>query len=141
MDVLHDFATVREAIEFSATLRLPRTVEEAARAAFVDEILAMLELAPLAGRMIGALGATGALSASERKRVSIGIELAANPAILFCDEPSTGLDARSAAVVVRVLKRIAASGRAVISTIHQPSGDVAALFDDVMILAPGGRTA
>jgi ABC-type multidrug transport system ATPase subunit len=59
----------------------------------------------------------------ERKRVTIGVELVANPSVLFLDEPTTGLDARAALLVMRTVKRIAAGGRSVICTIHQPRYD------------------
>lgn len=56
----------------------------------------------------------------ERKRLTIGVELVANPSVLFLDEPTTGLDARAAMLVMRTVKRIADGGRSVICTIHQP---------------------
>lgn len=71
---------VREAIEFSAALRLPNTVTAEVRARFVDQILDDLELTPLAGRQIGDEINSG-LSPGELKRVTIGVELAANPSV------------------------------------------------------------
>lgn len=86
--------TVRECLEFSASLRLPRTVSAATRAAFVCEILDELELTAIAERQVGDSNIPG-LSPSEMKRVTIGVELAANPPILFLS-PLRTHDARHA---------------------------------------------
>jgi ABC-type multidrug transport system ATPase subunit/ABC-type multidrug transport system permease subunit len=134
-DIHADQSTVREALEFSATLRLPKSVTATERANFVAQILTLLELNPLAGR------STDSLSQGERKRLTIGVELTANPSILFADEPTTGLDARAAAIVVRVMKRIAATGRTIVATIHQPSAEVFFSFDQLLVLVPGGTQA
>jgi ABC-type taurine transport system ATPase subunit len=79
--------TVREAIEFSAKLRLPSSVSDDARARFVELLLDELELRALAHRIIGDANVEG-LSPGELKRLTIAVEMAANPALLFLDEPS-----------------------------------------------------
>ncbi len=79
------------------------------------------------------------MSFEQRKRVSIAVELAANPSILFLDEPTTGLDARSAEVVIRNIRTIANSGRTVVCTIHQPSPRVFYHFDKLLLLKRGGK--
>jgi ABC-type multidrug transport system ATPase subunit len=132
--------TVRNAIEFSAALRLPASVTSAERAAFVEQILVDLELVDLQHRLIGDENIVG-LSPGELKRVTIAVELAANPSILFLDEPTSSLDSRAALVVVRVIRKIAARGRAVICTIHQPSAQLLTMFDRLLLLQTGGRTA
>ena len=134
-DVHADFTTVREAVTLSADLRLPASVPTSSRALFVSEVLTLLELVPIAERR------TGSLSLGERKRLTIGVELASNPAILFLDEPTTGLDSRAAAVVVRVIRNVAKSGRTVIATIHQPSAEVFFGFDNLILLTQGGHCA
>ena len=93
-DSLSPMETARDAIEFSAALRLPRgtTVEE--RQTWVDSVLMMLELIPLENTLIGT-ETTGGMSFEQKKRVSIGVELAANPSILFLDEPTTGMHSHS----------------------------------------------
>ena len=127
-----DYMRVGEAVAFSARLRLPASVDSATRATFVAEVLELLELTPLAARR------TGSLSLGEAKRLTIAVEMAANPAVLFLDEPTTGLDARSASVVMRVLRRVADTGRTVVATIHQPSAAVFFSIDELLCLAPGG---
>jgi energy-coupling factor transporter ATP-binding protein EcfA2 len=68
------------------------------------------------------------------------VELAANPAILFLDEPTTGLDSRSAQIVIRCIKRVASSGRSIVCTIHQPSAVIFEAFDSLLLLRRGGQT-
>jgi ABC-type multidrug transport system ATPase subunit/ABC-type multidrug transport system permease subunit len=138
-DVHAPATTVREALLFSAHMRLGGGASRAQRIAFADEVLATVELAPLADAMVGAPGAPGALSVEQRKRLTIGVELAANPSILFADEPTSGLDARSAAVVMRAVRAGADAGRTVVCTIHQPSSAVFASFDDLLLLKTGGE--
>jgi energy-coupling factor transporter ATP-binding protein EcfA2/ABC-type multidrug transport system permease subunit len=99
----------------------------------------MLELHPLADTMVGD-ALSGGMSFEQKKRLSIGVELAANPSILFLDEPTTGLDSRSAQVVIRCIRRVAASGRSIVCTIHQPSTYIFNSFDSLLLLKRGGQT-
>lgn len=138
-DTLAPRDTVREAVEFSAVLRLPRDTSTSQREKWVNTVLTMLELLPLQQTMIGNAEVPG-LSFEQRKRVSIAVELAANPAILFLDEPTTGLDSRAAQVVLRCIKRVARSGRTVVCTIHQPSTVIFEAFDSLLLLRRGGQT-
>lgn len=64
-----------------------------------------------------------------------------DPLILFCDEPTTGLDSASTGVVVKLLKKFSSEGKIVICSIHQPTAAVFELFDTVLLLASGGRAA
>ena len=131
--------TVREALHFSAKLRLPRSVTEEQRHAFVSEVLDILELTPIADRVIGDVTMPG-LSPGQMKRVTIGVELVSNPPVLFLDEPTSGLDSRAALIVMRVVKRISMTGRSVLCTIHQPSAELFYLFDRLLLLKTGGTT-
>lgn len=106
----------REAVEFSAALRLPRTTKTETREEWITSVLSMLELTPLENTLVGDQ-LSGGMSFEQKKRLSIAVELAANPAILFLDEPTTGLDSRAAQVVIRCIRRVAASGRCIVSRI------------------------
>ena len=137
-DSLLPYDTVRETLMFAASLRLPKTVSYETRVKITDEVLEILDLANIQDFLIGSAVIPG-LSPSQLKRVNIGCELVANPAILYLDEPTTGLDSRSAQTVMRVVKRIARSGRSVVCTIHQPSAELFYMFDRLVLLASGGH--
>jgi ABC-type multidrug transport system ATPase subunit len=128
-DVQSPQLTVRETVLFSARLRLdPKKVKtDADVQAFTDQVLRTLELKPLTDLLVGS-DEEGGLSFEQRKRLSIAVELAASPSIIFLDEPTTGLDSRSAILVVKLLRKIADQGRTVCATIHQPSSQVFDLF-------------
>eukprot|EP00271_Cylindrocystis_brebissonii_P020897 TRINITY_DN71_c0_g1_i2.p1 TRINITY_DN71_c0_g1~~TRINITY_DN71_c0_g1_i2.p1 ORF type:complete len:1380 (-),score=255.02 TRINITY_DN71_c0_g1_i2:202-4341(-) len=130
--------TVRESLEFSAALRLPDTVSPATRKAFVEEVMDLVELTALQVALVGVPGTSG-LSTEQRKRLTIAVELVANPSIIFMDEPTSGLDARAAAVVMRVVRNTVDTGRTVVCTIHQPSLDIFDSFDELLLMKRGGH--
>ncbi|KAF0720518.1 Aste57867_237 [Aphanomyces stellatus] len=130
--------TVGEAFEFSARLRLPESAQRNAKT-IIQSTVALLELKPERDKMLSLL------SGEQMKRVTIGVELVANPSVLFLyvgyfkDEPTSGLAVHAANVVMEAVKRIALAGRTVICTIHQPSLALFELFDDLILLQTGGR--
>lgn len=75
------------------------------------------------------------------QRLTIAVELAANPSLIYLDEPTSGLDARAATVVARVMQKLARKGRTVIATIHQPSKAIFSVFDSLLLLKRGGTMA
>lgn len=79
------------------------------------------------------------LTVEQRKRLTIAVELVSNPGLIFMDEPTSGLDARAAATVMRAVRAVAAGGRAVMVTIHQPSVDVFEGFGRLYLMQRGGR--
>ncbi|KAI3318262.1 ABC-2 type transporter-domain-containing protein [Xylariaceae sp. AK1471] len=133
---LHDTTqTIREAIEFSALLRQDSSIPRAEKLAYVDKIIDLLELNDLQDAIISSLGV------ELRKRLTIGVELAAKPSLLlFLDEPTSGLDSQSAFSIVTFLKKLARAGQAIVCTIHQPSSVLIQQFDMVLALNPGGNT-
>ncbi|GBG34978.1 ABC transporter G family member 31 [Hondaea fermentalgiana] len=137
-DIHSPTATVEEALIFSAMLRQPREISREAKLAFVESVIYTLGLESIRSFKIG-FKATGGLSTEQAKRLTIGVEMAANPAIIFADEPTSGLDANSARVVMDGLERIARAGRTVICTIHQPSQDIFNKFDRLLLLRRGGE--
>lgn len=92
----------------------------------------LVELDNLKDAIVGLPGITG-LSTEQRKRLTIAVELVANPSIIFMDEPTSGLDARAAAIVMRTVRNTVDTGRTVVCTIHQPSIDIFEAFDEVAI--------
>ncbi|SCZ91281.1 BZ3500_MvSof-1268-A1-R1_Chr1-2g01305 [Microbotryum saponariae] len=138
LDVHEHTATVRETFRFSAYLRQPAHVAKAEKDAYVEEIIQLLELEDLADAYIGFPGF--GLGVEARKRVTIGVELAAKPEmLLFLDEPTSGLDAQSALNIARFLKKLAAAGQAILCTIHQPNALLFESFDRLLLLKAGGR--
>lgn len=99
---------------------------------FIEEVMELIELEPLRGMLVGYVGISG-LSTEQRKRMTIAVELVANPSILFMDEPTSGLDARAAAIVMRTVRNTVDTGRTVVCTIHQPSIDIFESFDEVIL--------
>ncbi|KAK9311000.1 ABC-2 type transporter-domain-containing protein [Lipomyces starkeyi] len=139
LDVHEAYATVREALEFSALLRQPRHISREEKLKYVDTIINLLELHDIEHTLIGYVGA--GLSVEQRKRVTIGVELVSKPSILiFLDEPTSGLDGQAAYNTVRFLRKLADVGQAVLVTIHQPSAQLFAQFDTLLLLARGGKT-
>lgn len=90
----------------------------------------LVELDTLKNGIVGLPGISG-LSTEQRKRLTIAVELVANPSIIFMDEPTSGLDARAAAIVMRTVRNTVDTGRTVVCTIHQPSIDIFESFDEV----------
>lgn len=99
---------------------------------FVEEVMELVELKPLRDALVGLPGVDG-LSTEQRKRLTIAVELVANPSIIFMDEPTSGLDARAAAIVMRTVRNTVDTGRTVVCTIHQPSIDIFEAFDEVLL--------
>ncbi len=129
--------TIREALQMTARLRqVPQTPVED-KIAYVETVIGWLEMDEYADALIGVPGA--GLNLEQRKRVTIGVEMAAKPEILFLDEPTSGLDGQSAVSIVRLLRKLADSGQAIICTIHQPAAELIGTFDELYLLARGGQ--
>ncbi|EXJ88092.1 hypothetical protein A1O1_05020 [Capronia coronata CBS 617.96] len=138
MDVHEPTATVREALQFSALLRQPREVPVEEKYAYCETIIDLLEMRDIAGATIGNPGE--GLNQEQRKRLTIGVELASKPELLmFLDEPTSGLDSGAAFNIVRFLRKLADAGQAILCTIHQPSAVLFEHFDELLLLKAGGR--
>jgi ABC-type multidrug transport system ATPase subunit len=162
-DALMATATPREALTFSATMRLPSTVSLQKIDQLVNKLLDELGLTDCADVMIGGALIKG-ISGGQRKRTSVDIELITNPSVssgqllivnvvlhvililflfllqqlLFLDEPTSGLDSFSAFSLVTLLKKVAKGGDCtMLCTIHQPSSEVFFLFDKVIFMKAG----
>jgi ABC-type multidrug transport system ATPase subunit/uncharacterized tellurite resistance protein B-like protein len=78
------------------------------------------------------------ISGGQRKRLNIGLELLREPAVLFCDEPTSGLSSRDSENIIDLLKELSLKGKLVFAVIHQPSSDIFKMFDKLLILDTGG---
>ncbi|CAJ0569123.1 unnamed protein product, partial [Mesorhabditis spiculigera] len=127
--------TVREYLNVQARLRVDGSREK--RIKRVNVVLRQLGLFKCQHTPIGVIGFKKGISGGEARRLTFACELLSNPPIMFCDEPTTGLDSFMAESVVSVLSNLAHSGRTIICTIHQPASQLPAMFDLVMFLACG----
>ncbi|KAM3699915.1 hypothetical protein ACB098_05G059300 [Castanea mollissima] len=137
-DIHSPHVTVYESLVYSAWLRLSSEVHFETRQMFIEEVMELVELKPLRQAIVGLPGVSG-LSTEQRKRLTIAVELVANPSIIFMDEPTSGLDARAAAIVMRTVRNTVDTGRTVVCTIHQPSIDIFEAFDELFLMKRGGQ--
>ncbi|ETM41591.1 hypothetical protein L914_12647, partial [Phytophthora nicotianae] len=134
MDVHSEASTFREALTFSSFLRQDASISDSRKFDSVNECIELLGLEDIADQIIRGS------SVEQMKRLTIGVELAAQPSVIFLDEPTSGLDARSAKLIMDGVRKVADSGRTIICTIHQPSSEVFYLFDSLLLLKRGGET-
>lgn len=133
-DLAIESLTIQEHMEFMACMKMDRRLRANFRRQRITVLLRELGLAKCISTKLSAL------SGGERKRVTLAVELLTEPSILFCDEPTTGLDSYGAMTVVRTLREVAASGRIVICSLHQPASGLLEIFHEVLLLS-GGRVA
>ena len=135
-DLLFEDLTVRENLDYNARLCLAG-LPDAERRERVRRMLAELQQEEIADLKVGdPLSKT--ISGGQRKRLNIALELIREPAVLFVDEPTSGLSSADSDVVLGLLKAQAARGRLVIAIIHQPSSNLFRQFDALWILDKGG---
>lgn len=138
-DLHLETTTVREALRFSADLRQSKIVPQSEKYKFVEEVIKLLNMEDFSEAVVGNPGE--GLNVEQRKLLTIGVEMAAKPALLiFLDEPTSGLDSQSSWSIVAFLRKLADSGQAVLCTIHQPSAILFQEFDRLLFLMRGGKT-
>ncbi|CAI6091693.1 unnamed protein product [Clonostachys chloroleuca] len=138
-DLHLETSTVREALEFSALLRQPESNTREEKLAYVDEVIKLLDMEEYADAIVGVLGE--GLNIEQRKRLTIGVELAAKPPLLlFVDEPTSGLDSQTSWAILNLLEKLSKAGQSILCTIHQPSAMLFQRFDRLLFLSKNGRT-
>lgn len=135
-DIVLPELTVRENILHSARIRLPSDWKEYEIQEHVDILLRCLHLYHVKNSLVGSPAAP-VISGGERKRVSIGIELAAAPMALFLDEPTSGLDATSASSIMMTLKALSRLGITIVAIIHQPRHEIFEALDFIHLMGAG----
>lgn len=135
-DMLIEELSVYQNLFFNARLCFGDYNEEQL-AATVDKVLQELDLYEIKDLQVGDT-LNKQISGGQRKRLNIGLELMREPAVLFVDEPTSGLSSFDSEKVMVLLKNQALSGKLIFAIIHQPSSDVLKMFDRLWILDKGG---
>ncbi|GJJ10736.1 hypothetical protein Clacol_004963 [Clathrus columnatus] len=139
MDIHLETTTVREALQFSALLRQPASVSKKEKYDYVQDVIRMCDMESYADAIVGTVGE--GLNVEQRKRLTVGVELAAKPELLlFLDEPTSGLSSQNAWSIMKLLRSLADKGQAILCTIHQPSAELFEMFDRLLLLRTGGET-
>ncbi|ORA74006.1 ABC transporter ATP-binding protein [Mycobacterium heidelbergense] len=132
-DVVHGQLTVSQALGYAAELRLPPDTTKDDRAQVVARVLEELEMTQHLETRVDKL------SGGQRKRASVALELLTGPSLLILDEPTSGLDPALDRQVMTMLRQLADAGRVVLVVTH--SLTYLDICDQVLLLAPGGKTA
>jgi ABC-type multidrug transport system ATPase subunit len=135
-DMLIEELTVFQNMYFNARLCFGG-YDEVQLVNLVNGVLVDLELLDIKDLQVGDL-LNKMVSGGQRKRLNIGLELMREPAVLFVDEPTSGLSSHDSEKVMNLLRKHALSGKLVIANIHQPSSDILKLFDRLWLLDKGG---
>uniref|UniRef100_A0A1B6DHE5 ABC transporter domain-containing protein n=1 Tax=Clastoptera arizonana TaxID=38151 RepID=A0A1B6DHE5_9HEMI len=130
-DQLCPLFTVSEIMSMACDLKLGNHLSRKEKRLVIEDILDTIGLGSTKNTHCGQL------SGGQKKRLSIALELIDNPAVMFLDEPTTGLDSASTFHLVNLLKCLARSGRTVVCTIHQPSATIFEMFDHMYIISDG----
>ncbi|KAK9684002.1 hypothetical protein RND81_10G179800 [Saponaria officinalis] len=137
-DIVHGNLTVEENLWFSARCRLPSHLPKADKVLIVERVIMNLGLQEVRDSLVGTVEERG-ISGGQRKRVNVGLEMVMEPSLLFLDEPTSGLDSSSSRLLLRALKHEALAGVNICMVVHQPSYALFKMFDDLILLAKGGR--
>jgi len=135
-DSLMGVFTVRETLWFAARFYYGYGIDTKKMSDKVEALIDAVGLRSCADTIVGNLFFKG-LSGGQIRRLSVAVELISSPAIVLLDEPTSGLDSASAFAVIGQLRELAAFGHTVVCTIHQPSSEIWAKFDQFMLIAQG----
>jgi len=154
-DIHLETTTVREALRFSALMRQPADITRKEKLAYVEDVIDLLDMEAyadaivrvpgegLAFNVIGVMNTINViagLNIEQRKKLTIGVELASRPQLLlFLDEPTSGLDSQTSWSILDLLEKLTAHGQAILCTIHQPSATLLERFDRMLFLGPNGK--
>jgi ABC-type multidrug transport system ATPase subunit/ABC-type multidrug transport system permease subunit len=135
-DLLIEELTVYENLYYNAKLCFAGMPKEALH----KRVIQMLENLGLEQRKDLRVGSVldKTISGGQRKRLNIALELIREPAILFVDEPTSGLSSRDSENVIDLLKELSLKGKLIFVVIHQPSSDIYKMFDKMYIMDTGG---
>lgn len=135
-DLFFSQLTVRETLSLAVELQLSKVLTPEDREKYVNDLIFRLGLVTCADSIVGDAKVRG-ISGGEKKRLSVACEMIASPSVIFADEPTTGLDAFQAEMVMETLRQLAQAGHTVVCSIHQPRGSIYTKFDDLILLSEG----
>jgi len=135
-DLLFEELTVYENLYYGAQLSFKNLNAEKLKTKVLD-LLATIGLSDAKNLKVGS-PLKKSISGGQRKRLNIAMELIREPAILFVDEPTSGLSSRDSERIMDLLKELALKGKLVFAVIHQPSSEIFRMFDRLLILDDGG---
>lgn len=135
-DLFFSQLTVRETLSLAVELQLSKVSNPEDREKYVNDLIFRLGLVSCAESIVGDAKVRG-ISGGEKKRLSVACEMIASPSVIFADEPTTGLDAFQAEMVMETLRQLAQAGHTVVCSIHQPRGSIYTKFDDLILLSEG----
>ncbi|KAG5892103.1 hypothetical protein JTB14_008072 [Gonioctena quinquepunctata] len=136
-DIFVPYLTVSEHMNIMANLKLDRRTTTLEKRKKISDALKQLGLSHCINSRIGGIDQSKALSGGEKKRLAFATECLTDPPLLFCDEPTTGLDSYSAHKLVSMMNGMASKGKTILCTIHQPSSDIFAMFSQLILVAEG----
>ncbi|MEN3331206.1 MAG: hypothetical protein V7641_571 [Blastocatellia bacterium] len=132
-DIMHRDLTVKQALYYTARLRLPSDYSRADIEKRIADVMEKLSLKGTEDVIIGSPERKG-ISGGQRKRVNLAMELLTDPSVLFLDEPTSGLASEDAYNVMKVLRNLADAGKTILITIHQPSLEVFRMMDSLILI-------
>jgi len=135
-DLLIEELSVFQNLYYSAKLCFAN-LSETQLSETVEKVLSDLDLSEVKDLTVGS-PLNKFISGGQRKRLNIALELIREPAILFVDEPTSGLSSMDSEMVMDLLKEQVLKGKLVITNIHQPSSDIFKMFDKLLLLDRGG---
>ncbi|MBD0401123.1 ATP-binding cassette domain-containing protein [Flammeovirga sp. EKP202] len=135
-DLLIEELTVFQNLYYNAKLCF-KDMNEAELTDKVNEVLLSLGLDRIAHLVVGNV-LNKKISGGQRKRLNIALELIREPAVMFVDEPTSGLSSRDSENVIDLLKELSLKGKLIFVVIHQPSSDIYKMFDKMWLLDTGG---
>ncbi|XP_059654383.1 ABC transporter G family member 39-like [Cornus florida] len=141
LDAHQPYLSVRESLQFSAALRLDQAINTKGRRIHVELVLNQLGLMPYSNQLVGSLRDTTGKTFEIAKKMTIAVELAANPSLLFLEEPISGLDTTGTLNILKILFQISESDRVIIATLTHPNARSLSFFDQALILTQEGDQA
>ncbi|KAJ0078484.1 hypothetical protein Patl1_23940 [Pistacia atlantica] len=141
LDAHQPYLSVRESLQFSAALRLGKVISPMNRHIHVELVLNQLGLLPYCNQLVGSLRDATGKTFEIAKKITIAVELAANPSILLLEDPVSGLDTTGTLNILNILSQVSNSGRTIVVSLTHPNARTLSFFDLALILTKEGNQA